>query len=253
MASFSPFDNLGHVRDDLASEAAAIEALPDTQREKLFGLIATDSTAREGETRLSDARKSVNELSAAHDAALAENNRLNKPITHQEALLATIKANRPGYKPTVKGQAAVDAAVKAIATVERRLRSADDKNKPAVEAELATARKKLVLAEAPAKAASALHSAVEAVTIARAELYKAQAEMKKLELARGTAVLAWMNAQTDRPSPLEVARASAKAFSDAARAKAKIEPADGKPRVWPLQKVLSERGNKKARTYMGPR
>jgi hypothetical protein len=251
--AFSPFDNLGHVRDDLASEAAAIEALPDAQREKLFELIAADSAAREGETRLTAARTAVNELSAAHDAALAASNKLNPALTIQQCLLDTIKANRPGYKPEPKGAAAIAAAQKAILAVEKKFKGADDKKAPAVAAELSEARANLARAEAPAKAKAALHSAVETLAIARAEFYQASAAMKKFELARGTAVLNWMQSQTDRPSPLEVARASAKAFSDAARAKAKTEPAAAGPKVWPLQKVLNERGNKKARTYMGPR
>jgi hypothetical protein len=248
----SVFDQYGNVAAAAVTDEA-IEALPELQRARLTELISADLAAREGQARLAAARKDENEKRAAHDKAHDEHNALNRPVTHQQALLDAIEANRTGKSPTPKGNAAVTAARKAVDDLTKKLATADEKAQPPIKAQLHQAKVALASLEKPARAKEALRVAVEALVLAQAELTRATADARRLDLAKGSAVLAWMNAQTDKPTDLDIRRAAAKA--DAERRRAEMpEPPPGR-KIWPLETVMAARGAMKhqTRTNFRPR
>jgi hypothetical protein len=253
--SLSVFDQFGNVdQSAIASNEVAIEALAEPARKALFDLIAADQAARDGDARLTAARKDLQEKSVAHDRALDANNKLNKPMTHQEALLDVIAVGR-GEKPAPRGEAAIIAAKTMVSDLTKKFADADEKAKPKIKAQLDQACAALASAEKPAKAKEALHRAIEAVALARAELTQAISAFKQLEIAKGNAVLAWMNSQTDKPTALDIARASAKADADRRHQQNLAAPAPKGPKEWPLEVVMKNRGNVKRtpRQYLGPR
>jgi hypothetical protein len=97
MASFSIFNEFGHLSDSI--DPAAVEALPDNERDALIACLAACRTAEAGEERVNAARRLVRSRMQEHDAALAADHAAHPPITHQQALAAVVAANRPGYKP----------------------------------------------------------------------------------------------------------------------------------------------------------
>jgi hypothetical protein len=97
MSSLNVFDAYGKLADDI--DPAAVEALPDNERDTLFACLAACRTAEAGENRRDAARKLVGELMRSHDAALAADIAANPPLTHAACLAEVSAAQRPGYKP----------------------------------------------------------------------------------------------------------------------------------------------------------
>lgn len=250
------FDPAGHVRGDIPE--ADILALSERQAAALSKLIDSDKEAIAGDERMIAARLAVREGNDAYNAAFDRSAALNKPQTHQQILLACIEANRPGYvPPPSKGDAAIKAATRKIVVLEKTVanfHSATDKIKrKETNAELAGARLELARAEAPAQAIAALQTATENLAMARAEYVAAQANIQLVEHIRSQAVVLWLSV-IDRPSPLDLQRASALAYSEATQKAKAVERANPAPPHdrWEIEKIMEARGRQKhKREYLG--
>jgi hypothetical protein len=93
------FDAYSRIRD-LSSDAdvAAIEALPDDHRTKLFECIAAVKASEAGSDRVYAVRADVRTKEAAYNVVLEAEQKANPPSTHKSALAAVIAANA-GAKP----------------------------------------------------------------------------------------------------------------------------------------------------------
>lgn len=98
------FNSLGALCLDKI-DPSEIEILPDAERSALFNCIQHSAAAQEAEARRDAARKSINELNRAYEAALALDNSENPPLTHQQCLMASIAANDPEHYKPVKVKA----------------------------------------------------------------------------------------------------------------------------------------------------
>jgi hypothetical protein len=127
MSTINLFDAYGRVAD-LKDQAAAIEALPDNERDALMACLAACAAAEDGENAVSDARRQVGNLMREHDAALAADNEAAIP-SHAENVAAVAAANRPGYKPKPAKprttSAALGAAIASLAEARAVLNRAD--------------------------------------------------------------------------------------------------------------------------------
>jgi hypothetical protein len=93
------FDAYSRIRD-LSSDAdvAAIEALPDDHRTKLFECIAAVKASEAGSDRAAAALAAVRTKGEVYNACLESEQKSNPPSTHKSALAAVIAANA-GLKP----------------------------------------------------------------------------------------------------------------------------------------------------------
>lgn len=176
------FDAYGHVSADI--DPAAVEALPDSQRNSLFAALQCCKFAEAGEERVSVARKRRDELNRSHDACLAADHLANPPTTHQQALLAVSEANRLGrdYKPAKS--------------------KANEKTRAALAAvivELSEARAEVTQAEAALRSLSAKRADAVMAWMNSGEKITAESVHREMVAAQADRKLAILNGEIEAP------------------------------------------------------
>jgi hypothetical protein len=237
-----------HVRSDLDTLSAEIEALDDVKLEKLSALVAADNAVREAEDRLALARKSVREKQVVYHEAMVVHGRYYKPVTQQQLIADALAAQR-GVAAKPSAEANIKALTATVAKLEKAAKS--DRADADVEAKLKAARTELAIAELPARVIDANNALAEA----QSEVTKAWRALRDAEPARGEAIVGWLEVNRDDVTThLDLVRGAARATAEQARAAKLKNPEPAGPKVWPLEKNLKARGAQRSpRTYFGPR
>jgi hypothetical protein len=101
---FSIFDQLGHVRKDLSTDAALVEQMGEAQRSLLMITLSACQEAEQSEQRISDLRLALNRKIYEHDLCVLAAEKAAVPMSHQEALAAVLHANNSDVVPKPKGR-----------------------------------------------------------------------------------------------------------------------------------------------------
>jgi chromosome segregation ATPase len=236
-----------HVRSDLDTLSAEIEALDDVKLEKLSALVAADNAVREAEDRLALARKSVREKQAVYHEAMVVHDRYHKPLTQQQLIADALASQRGVVKPST--EANIKALAATVAKLEKAAKS--DRADADIAEKLKAARAELAIAELPARVLDANN----ALAAAQSEVTKAWRALKDAEPPRGEAIVGWLEVNRDDVTThLDLVRGAARATAEQARAAKLKNPEPAGPKVWPLEKNLKARGAQRSpRTYFGPR
>lgn len=265
---FNIYDQYGNVRSDiLTAEEAAIDALDDSQRAKLFEAIQTILSTEEGESRVYKAREKMRDAETAYDAALAVYQAARPRLTDKQAQAQSAASFREGYKPPTPDEerkAKADALAKDVKRLEQshakllNVDVPDTVSIASVERELTSASALLADAELPEKTAALLQAAGEARDAARHELRAASLALRGLQEKSRAAALAWSTCQEvspDQPARDYQNRSSADRAERVKNGLPPDQPKFAAKYPSPLDDLLARRGKVANRqpTYFGSR
>lgn len=243
MSDFSPFDQHGKI-DHNTITPEVLASLSPEQGEALALLVDADIHVQACEQAVVDIRKRVLDLSADHDARLAEFQKAS-PVINQAVLIAETTRIQNGWQAPTPTLADL---TKAHAELQTKARASDAAIKKgngdptahkSLMADLAGARARMDAESKRLTAKQAFDEAVETLAVVRAEQIRAIAAVRPARAAFSEALVRWQSF-TRKLTQLDLARDMARRTAEAALAEAAKNPQTGRT-VWPLERALQSK------------